>query len=90
MKDLIPSNHYKKRLKQRFPQKEGNIDYSEFELVTSFSGNRFDHPIVMEYMKRPEYRNCKYLVSPQLNIVLPVLIGEDVIKTVLYYNWHKR
>ena len=83
---LVKTNHFTERLNERFPHKQGRVDFNQFELVTSFSSNRFNHPRVVKYLKNPKYRNYKYLVSPKLNMVIPVLIRDSVVTTVLYYR----
>lgn len=77
----IETTHFSKRLSQRFGKEQ--VDLGSFQMVTRFSTNRYKHPNVMEYLRK--YKNCKYLVNVEQNMVIPINITGHMI-TALYYR----
>jgi hypothetical protein len=76
-----PSHHFSERLKERFSK--DIVDLSQFEIVTPFSQNRYEHPRVMKYFNKR--RDCKYLVSKLDNMIIPTTF-RGVMLTALYYK----
>jgi hypothetical protein len=77
-----PTFHFLERLDERHCK--CNLDFTKVEVVTTFSSNRYEHPKVMKYLKK--HPDCKYLVSREHNIVVPVSIRSNRMITALYYK----
>lgn len=76
------SFHFRRRLRERFDMGVRELENITFETITRFSTRRYDFPALLSKFKNHS-RTQKYLVSEELNMVIP--LGVNDVKITCYH-----